>query len=165
MKFMQFCSNKEALGKNRGALIFFDKVSNIATPGGTLVETNTVPESQVTIQTGTLQVTEFGNSIPYTGKLEALAEFDVDNMVTVALRDDQAKVLDSAAAYQFSLTQLKYACLTASSAGSFQTLTADATQGTTTCAVSPDMYHIKQCVDKLQTLNIKPVDGELKIAA
>lgn len=164
MKFYQFCSMKdnaeEDLGKNKGDLIFFDKVSNIATQGGTLVETNTMPESQFTVRTGTLQVTEYGNSLPYTGKLETLAEFSIDNLTSRVARDDQAKVLDSAAGYQFKLTQLKYACLTASSAGSFQTLTADATQGTTTCAVSPDMYHIRACVDKLKTLNVPKIGND-----
>lgn len=160
MKFRQFCGIKEALGRNKNDLVFFDKISNVATQGGTLVETNTMPETQVTIQTGTIQVTERGNSVPFTGKLETLAEFDVDNIVTVALRNDEAKVLDSAVAGQFVLSQLKYACLTASSAGSFQTLTADATQGTTTSAVNFDMFHVKECVDKLLTLNVPRYDGE-----
>jgi len=159
-KFRQFCNIKEALGKNKNDLVFFDKISNVATAGGTLVETNTMPETQVTIQTGTIQVTEFGNSVPFTGKLETLAEFDVDNIITVALRNDQSKVLDSAVAGQFVLSQLKYTCLTASSAGSFQTLTADATQGTTTSAVTVDMYHLRECVDKLKVLNIPKYDGE-----
>ena len=159
-KFRQFCNIKEALGRNKNDLIFFDKISNVATAGSTLVETNTMPETQVTIQTGTIQVTERGNSVPFTGKLEALAEFDVDNIITVALRNDESKVLDSAVAAQFLLSQLKYTCLTASSAGSFQTLTADAAQGTTTCAVTMDMYHLKECVDKLKILNVPKYDGE-----
>ncbi len=159
-KFRQFCQIKEALGKNKNDLVFFDKISNVATAGGTLVETSTMPETQVTIQTGTVKVTEYGLSIPYSGKLEALAEFDVDNIITVALRNDQAKVLDSAVAGKFVLSQLKYACLTASSAGSFQTLTADATAGTTTSGCNFDMYHLKECVDKLKTLNVPKYDGE-----
>lgn len=60
MKFRQFCQIKEALGKNNNDLIFFDKISNVAAAGGTLVETNTIPETQVTIQTGTVLVTEYG---------------------------------------------------------------------------------------------------------
>ena len=160
MKFRQFCNIKEALGKQKNDLIFFDKISNVASQGGTLIETNTMPETEITIQTGTLLVTEYGNSIPFTGKLATLAEFDIDNIVTVALRNDEAKVLDSSVAGQFVLSQLKYACLTASSAGSFQTLTADATQGTTTSGANFDMFHLKECVDKLKTLNIAKYDGE-----
>ena len=160
MKFRQFCSIKEALGKNKNDLIFFDKISNVASPGGTLVETATMPETQITIQTGTVLVAEYGNSVPFTGKLATLAEFDVDNIITVALRNDEAKVLDSAVADQFVLSQLKYACLTASSAGSFQTLTADAAQGTTTSGANFDMYHLKECADKLKVLNVPKYDGE-----
>lgn len=159
-KFRQFCQIKEALGRNKNDLIFYDKISNVATQGGTLVETNTMPETQVTIQTGTIRVTERGNSVPFTGKLETLAEFDVDNIITVALRNDESKVLDSAVAGQFVLSQLKYTCLTASSAGAFQTLTADATQGTTTAGCTVDMYHLKECVDKLKSLNVEKYDGD-----
>lgn len=159
-KFRQFCNIKEALGKNKNDLIFFDKISNVATAGGTLVETNTMPETQVTIQTGTLLVTEFGNSVPFTGKLETLAEFDVDKIITVALRNDESKVLDSTVAGKFVLSQLKYSCLTASSAGSFETAASDTATGTTTCGANFDMYHLKECVDKLKDLNVPKYDGE-----
>jgi len=160
MKFRQFCNIKEALGKNKNDLVFFDKISNVATAGGTLNETNTMPETQVTIQTGTIQVTERGNSVPYTGKLEALAEFDVDNIVTVALRNDEAKVLDSAVAGQFVLSQIKYACLTASSVGIFESAANNTATGSNTSTVNFDMYHLKECVDKLKTLNVPKYDGE-----
>lgn len=157
MKFRQFCNIKEALGKNKNDLIFFDKISNVATAGGTLVETNTMPETQITIQTGTVLVTERGNSVPYTGKLEALAEFDVDNIITVALRNDEAKVLDSAVADQFKATQLKYCCVS-TSAGAFATRTNGT--ATSTCTANFDVYHLKQCADKLKTLNVQKYDGE-----
>lgn len=160
MKFRQFCNIKEVLGKNKNDLIFFDKISNVATAGGTLVETNTMPETQVTIQTGTILVTERGNSVPFTGKLETLAEFDVDNIVTVALRNDEAKVLDAAVAAQFVLSQIKYACLTASTAGVFESAANDTATGSNTSTVNLDMYHLKECVDKLLTLNVPKYDGE-----
>lgn len=156
-KFRQFCQIKEALGKNKNDLIFFDKISNVATAGGTLVETNTMPETQVTIQTGTIQVTERGNSVPFTGKLETLAEFDVDNIITVALRNDESKVLDSAVADQFKATQLKYACISTSS-GAFATRTNGT--ATSTCTANFDVWHLKECVDKLKTLFVPKYDGE-----
>lgn len=160
MKFRQFCKIKEALGANNNDVIFYDKIGNVVTQGGTISETNTIPETNFPITTGQITVIEYANAVPYTGKLDILAEFDVDKIITVKLRDDQAKVLDSAAAGQFVLTQLKYACLTASSAGSFQTLTADATAGTTTSGCNMDMYHVKECVDKLDVLNVPKYDGE-----
>lgn len=156
MKFEQFCQVKEDLGKNKNDLIFFDKVSNVTNSGGTLVETDTMPETNITITTGTIQVTEYGNSVPFTGKLETLAEFDVDNMITVALRNDQAKTLDSEAAAQFVATQLKYAVIGTAS-GAFATRT-DGT-ATTTCTANFNVYHLKECVDKLKTLNIEKYDG------
>lgn len=63
VKFRQFCDVKDAAGKNRGQTFTWDVVSNIATKGTTLVETNTMPESNFTITQGTLTVNEAGNSI------------------------------------------------------------------------------------------------------
>ena len=75
MKFVQFCNVKEAFGKSRGATALFDKVSNITTAGGTLTETSTIPRRDFTITQGSVVITEYGNAIDYTYKLETLAEY------------------------------------------------------------------------------------------
>jgi hypothetical protein len=72
MKFRQFVQVREALGKNKNDTVYFDKISNINTAGGTLIETDTIPENAFTIERGTIVITEYGNSIPFTGKLDAL---------------------------------------------------------------------------------------------
>lgn len=97
------------------------------------------------------------NSVPFTGKLETLAEFDVDNIITVALRNDESKVLDSAVAAQFKATQLKYTCIGTAS-GAFATRT-DGT-ATSTCTANFNVYHLKECVDKLKTIFVPKYDGE-----
>jgi len=43
-KFRQFVDIENAAGTNRGNKVFFDKISNISTGGGTLVETDTIPK-------------------------------------------------------------------------------------------------------------------------
>lgn len=154
-KFRQFVNIHEALGKGKGDAIIFEKVSNVASQGGTLVETNTMPETQITIRKGTLTVTEYGNSIPWTGKLEALATFDIENLTTRAARDDQAKVLDSAAATQFVAGDQDYVCLSATS-GTFTT--AGAAGGTANSNLNG--YHIRQLVKNLKKRNIPKYDGE-----
>src|SRR5437868_4727339 len=72
VKYRQFCDAKDATekGLKRGEAWHWDVFSDIATAGGTLVETSTMPESNFTVTQGTLTVTEAGNSIPYTGKLD-----------------------------------------------------------------------------------------------
>lgn len=159
-KFRQFVQQKGALGKNKNDTLIFDKVRNLATAGGTLIETDTIPESEFTIGQGTLTITEYGNSVPYTGKLEALAEFDVDNAVTVALRNDMSKTMDLGAADQFMECELKY-FPTASSTFLINTHTdGSAANGTETGTGNMTDFHAKQIVDELVKLNVPPYDAE-----
>src|SRR5438105_3442609 len=95
-KLRQFIDAKEAIGKNKGDTFLFDKRKNVDTQGGTLVETNTIPETQYTTVQGTCVITEYGNSVPFTGKLEELSQFSIEPLTEQALRDDQVKVLESA---------------------------------------------------------------------
>jgi len=164
MKFRQFVQVREALGKNKNDTIYFDKFSNINTAGGTLVETDTIPEHAFTMERGTIVVTEYGNSIPYTGKLEALAEFDIDNAVTRVLRDDMASVLDKEVAGYFDRCELKYDAISTIS-GNFSTC-ADGT-ATEVGAVGLTGYHVQEIVAELKINNVARYDGEnyISIAA
>src|SRR3990167_2636010 len=81
LRFRQFCDRDKGSGKNRGDTMTFNKISNISTAGGTLTETNTMPEANFTLTNGTVTITERGNSIPYTFKLQNLADFDVPEIV------------------------------------------------------------------------------------
>ena len=160
MKFRQFCDMKEAFGKHKGDTVVFDKISKINTAGGTLVETNVMPENQFSIGRGTIVLSEWGNSIPWTGKLEALSEFNVSDPVQRVLRDDMASVLDKAAGLQFKLTRRKYVCLT-SATGTMESRGTEATVAESNLAkYNPTVHHIKDVVDWLRTKNIPPVDGE-----
>jgi len=101
-RFRQFADVKNAAGKNKGETFTWDVVGNVATAGGTLVETNTVPETQFTITQATLTINEAGNAVPYSGKLEALSQFSVRQPVMNALKNDANKFLDRAAFAQFN---------------------------------------------------------------
>jgi len=154
MKFRQFVEVKSG-GANRGEKVLFDKISNITTAGGTLTETDTIPSANFTIKQGTATITEYGNSIPYTGKLEDLSEFDPENAIQKVLRNDMAKVLDSAAAAQFAAGDLTYCCST-STFGDFTT------NGTFTLVATSNLndYHVKNCVDYLRKLNVPAYDSD-----
>jgi N4-gp56 family major capsid protein len=108
MKFAQFTRPEPGFGKNKSDTIYFDRVAKVATNGGTISELAQMPETSVAITQGSVVVNEYGNSIPYTGKLEALSEFSVDNIWTKALRDDQALTLDSAIGTEFKTCKIKY---------------------------------------------------------
>ena len=57
-RFRQFTDMKDAVGKSKGNTFTWDTVQDVATAGGTLVETNTMPETNFTVLQGTLTITE-----------------------------------------------------------------------------------------------------------
>ena len=159
MFFRQFVRIEPGLGKNKGDTIEFDRISDVADSGGALSETSTIPETQVTISRGSLTVNEYGNSIPYTGKLEALAEFSPDNIITVAFRNDMAKVLDSACGAAFKAAQVKYT--PTGTAGTPSGVFAP--NGTAGAAATRNiqMYDIKQIRDYMvKTMLVPKYDGK-----
>jgi len=128
-KFRQFVDIEPAAGTNRGNKVFFDKISNISTAGGTLIETDTIPKRNYTILQGTLTMTEYGNSIPYTQKVKTLADIQVPETIRTVLMNDMRVVLDSAAATQF-MTNDYIATITNTATTTFGTAgTANATAG------------------------------------
>ena len=66
---LQFCDARDAGGKNKGETFTWDIVNNLAASGGTLIETNTMPETNFTIAQATLTITEYGNSVNNGGLL------------------------------------------------------------------------------------------------
>jgi N4-gp56 family major capsid protein len=104
-RFRQFLDVREAVGKGRGDTWLFDKAGNVATQGGTLVETNTIPETNFVTNQGTGSITEYGNSVPFTGKLQTLGQFEIEPVTERKLKDDQVKVLESAAGTAFTATE------------------------------------------------------------
>ena len=128
-KFRQFVDMENAAGANRGNKVFFDKISNVSTAGGTLTETDTIPKRNYTILQGTLTMTEYGNSIPFTQKVKTLADIQVPETIRTVLTNDMKVVLDSAAATQF-MTNDYIATITNTATTTFGTSgTANATAG------------------------------------
>jgi len=153
-KFRQFVDPEGAAGKSRGNLVLFNKISNISTAGGTLAETSTIPKRNYTIVQGTLTVTEYGNAIPYTLKVQTLADVSVPDIVKTVLRNDMAKVLDSAAAAEFKTSVYK-ATVTNTATTTF------ATGGTATATALGNMSdkNVRDIIDRMKTLNIPRFDG------
>jgi N4-gp56 family major capsid protein len=154
-RFRQFAVVKEAFGKGKSATVNFDKVSNVATAGGTLVETNTFSKTSFTVTQGTLTVTEYGNAMAYTGKLDALSQWGVKAPVTRALKNDMVKVLDAAVETQMDACAYRYVG-TATGGGVFTSNSAAATTNTS----AMNSFHVRNMVDKLMLLNAPPYDGD-----
>lgn len=80
--------------------------SDITTQGATVLETNTVPESNFTITQGTLTIGEYANSVPYSSKLDNLSAHPVREIINKVLKNDALKAFDNAAYAQFDATKL-----------------------------------------------------------
>ena len=158
-RFRQFCDIGDAAEKQKGETWTWDVVSNVATAGGTLVETNTMPETQFTITQGTLTITEYGNSVPYSGKLEALSKFSVRKPVMQALRNDANKVLDRAAYAQFYLAPIRVSPL-GTAGTSTDSITLSTGTATVTNQVALGMGHIKAIVDLMKERNVPAYVGD-----
>lgn len=108
MKADQFTVKESAFGKNRGDTFYFSRAGNVATAGAQLVETQTIPVTKVPLSQGNIAVAEYGNSISFTGKVAALSEIDIERIILQPLKNDAAKVLNSAAMTQFKATYVQY---------------------------------------------------------
>lgn len=148
-KFRQFVDMEPMAGTGRGSKVFFDKISNIATGGGTLIETNTIPKSNFTILQGTLTMTEYGNSIPFTQKVKNLSAMSVPEATKTVLMNDMRVTLDSAAATQF------YTCDYIATITNTATTTFG-TAGTALATAGANMSdkNVRDIVDRMKTLNI-----------
>ncbi len=153
MSFRQFVGVKEALGKNANDTVYFNKISSIGSAGGTLVEGTAIVETNYTIQRGTIVVTEYGNAIPYSGKLASLSEFGVKNETVKVLMQDQRKVLDSAACAPFKAGDIKYVA-SGTATGVFTT---DGT-ATGTAASNGNAYHVQEIADYMKKNNVPAYD-------
>lgn len=163
-RFRQFCDvrDKEARGKHKGEKWEWDVVFNVASQGGTLVETNTMPETNFKILQASGTITEYGNSVPWSGKLEDFSKFSVRKPVTEALRNDMAKVLDSAAYDEFAKTPLRVVA-SGGTDGSAVTLTTNSIAASTNTS-NLLRGHIRSIHDLMEERNIPTYDGTNYIA-
>jgi N4-gp56 family major capsid protein len=154
MKFRQFVDAEGAAGKNRGDTVMFNKISNITTAGGTISETSTIPKRNYTIVQGSMAVAEYGNAIPYTLKAQTLADVSVPDMVKTVLRNDMAKVLDSAVATELKTTYYKAACINTAT-----TSTASNAAIAATASANMSDKNVRDCIDVMKKLNAPRYDG------
>jgi len=113
--YRQFVDVKEALGSKSGDTVYFDKILRLDTKGDTLVETSTMPENKWKVVKGSVVVTEVGNAVPFTEKLQTLAQFDPSDISSRVLKSDQLEVIDSQVAAQFDTCKYKAVCTSTSS--------------------------------------------------
>jgi N4-gp56 family major capsid protein len=154
VKFRQFADVHDISqqGKKKGDTFTWDVFSDVQTAGGVLTETNTVPETQFTITQGTLTVTEVANSIPYSGKLDNLSKFPVEDIIKKVLKNDAVKTFDRLAWTQFNQTLLRAIPTGGTSATAVTLFTNGTVTGTNSVAYSN--AHAKAICDAMKERNI-----------
>jgi N4-gp56 family major capsid protein len=108
-------------------------------------------------------ITPLGNSVPYTGKLVALAKHQVAAIIDKTLKDDARKYFDIEAYLQFKNTQLR-----AEPAGGTSTTAINldtAGTATVTNGVALGTGHVKAIVDTMKERNIAPFTADDYVCA
>jgi N4-gp56 family major capsid protein len=154
VKFRQFADVHDISqqGKKKGDTFTWDVVSDVSTPGQVLIETNTMPETNITITQGTLTITEAGNSVPYSGKLDNLSKFPVEDIIKKALKNDAVKSFDRLAWAQFNQTLLQVIPVGGTSPNAITLYTNGTVTGTN--SVTYQNTHSKAIVDAMKERNI-----------
>lgn len=160
VKFRQFCDVRDASqqGKKKGDIFTWDVFSDVATAGGVLAETNTMPETNFTIIQGTLTVTELGNSVPYSGKLDNLSKFPVMELIQKVLKNDAVKTFDRQAWNQFNQTLLRAIPVGGTDTAAITLYTNGTVTGTNSIAYNNG--HAKSIVDTMKERNIPAYLGD-----
>jgi hypothetical protein len=153
-RYQQHCDADDFTNKglHAGDTFHWNVYSNVATQGGRLAENQMMPETSFTITQGTGTVVEFGNSVPYSGKLDDLSEHPVKQVINKALKNDASIAFETEAYNQFALTPLVVQPTSGSSTTAI-TLTTNGTPGSTT-TVALNNEHVKLISDTMKERNI-----------
>lgn len=159
-KFRQFADVKDAAvqGKGKGDTFHWNVYSDVATQGTTLAETSTMPETNFTITQGTMTITEYGNSVPYTGKLDDLSEQPVKEVIHKVLKNDAKKAFDIASHAEFNKTPLRVVATGGTATDAVTLYTNGTVTGTNNVALG--LAHVKVIVDTMKERNIPPYEGD-----
>jgi N4-gp56 family major capsid protein len=154
VRFRQFCDAREAFGLGKGETFNWNVYSDLAASGGSLDETQVMPESNFSISQNSLTVTEYGISVPFTKKLDDLSEHPVTEIIHKVLKNDARKALDLAAHAQFDLAKIR---VTGAAADAI-VVTEDGSPGAAVSATFNNV-HAKLIADEMAERDIPTFDG------
>lgn len=152
-RYRQFCDIKEGKGHGKGDLFNWDVYSDVVTDGAQLQETSAMPETNFTISQGTLTINEYGNSVPFTKKLDDLSRHPVKEVINKVLKNDARKTLDRAAHTQFDATVVS---VTPTSGNDASAVTVETGGATITNNIAMSKNHVKAIADIMKERDITP---------
>ena len=157
MRFRQHCHVDPAIGKNAGETHHWNIYSKVQTRGRAVSENEATPETKFTIAQGTLTITEYTNSVPFTGKLDDLSKHPVTVVIHQVLKDDANETMEVAAHEQWDDTLL---VVTPASGNSETAITVEVGGApTATNNVAMGNTHVKLIVDEMKERKIPAFDG------
>jgi len=108
VRYRQHCDAKDAMDKglSAGEAYHWNVYSDTEAQGASITEDEEIPQTKFTITQGDLTVTEYGNSVPYNGKLDDLSYHPVREVIKKVLKNDASKAFDIAARAQFDASVL-----------------------------------------------------------
>lgn len=155
VKFRQFADAKDATekGLHSGDTFNWNVYSNVQNGGGQIDENVAMPSTNFTVSQGSLSITEYGNSVPYTGKLDDMSKHPVTEIIHKVLKVDAKNTLDGAAWAQFNRTVMQFAPTGGNSTTSITT-----SVGNTgiTNNVGLNNNHVKAISDVMKEANVPP---------
>jgi N4-gp56 family major capsid protein len=164
VKFRQFADVKDAAhqGLSKGDTFHWNVYSTVASGGGTLTEGTAIGETNFTITQGAMTITERGNSLPFTSKLDDLSEQPVKEIIGKVLKIDAAQVLDDMIADQIDATPLRVVPAGPTAGGTSTDSVVLTTNGTatTTNDVALGKDHIKAIVDVLKERSVPSYEND-----
>jgi len=152
--FRQFVDMKEGVGLRGGDTLTFKKQLRIDSRGTKLTESNTIPSNLIKFIGGSGTVSEWGNKVEYTGKLETLAEWNVGDKFQQGLRQDILDTYDNQVATIYKTAEFVAVCSTTA-------LTVFTTNGTATVTAqnNPALGNIRDIVDYMELKHIPKYGG------
>lgn len=153
-RFQQHCDAQDFTDKGlgKGELFTWNIYSDVSTQGGRLDETEKMPETSFTITQGTGTVYEFGNSVPYSGRLDDFSKHPIKQIIHKALKNDANKAFETEARAQFAATKLT---VTPTSGNSATAITLETTgTATATNNLAMNNVHVKLIADQMKERNI-----------
>lgn len=153
-RFQQHCDATDFTdkGKGKGSLFNWNVFSDVVTQGGRLTERERMPETNFTITQGQGTIYEFGNSVPFSEKLDDFSLQPVKQIIHKALKNDANKAFEAEARAQFALTKLT---VTPASGNSASAITLETTgTATATNNLAMNTTHVKLISDQMKERNI-----------
>ena len=157
-RFRNVCEPEPAVGLSQGETFNWNTYSKVQTAGRALQEQERMPTTKFQITQASLTITEYGNSVPFTKKLDDLSKHEVTKVIHKVLKNDANEVLDSAAHAQFDATVLTVA---PTGGTSTTAVTLEVGGCTITNNVAMNNAHIKGIVDLMEERNIPSYEGDM----